>query len=272
MSLIEQLGRRTYDRIEGFGDLCRFSGRTLSWMLSSALTRRNLKLLMYQLYSVGVLSIPVVMITGMFIGAVLAVQTVEQFKGIGMLPMMGTIVNLSVLRELGPVLAGVLLAGRVGGGMTAELGTMRVTEQIDALWVMGSSPIQVLVVPRVMACILLIPVLVLYANAMGILGGYIVSVKIYDVNSSDFWRYASQAVTLWDIFYGLIKSVFFGAAISVIGCYKGFRCTSGAAGVGRACTESFVASCVVILALDFFVGMGLNTLYNAFHPIQSVLQ
>ncbi|MCE5279061.1 MAG: ABC transporter permease [Planctomycetaceae bacterium] len=269
--MIGQIGRRTYGRIEAFGDLCRFSGRSLGWLVSSALTRRNLKLLMYQLYSVGVLSIPVVMITGMFVGAVLAVQTVQQFKGIGMLSRMGTIVNLSVLRELGPVLAGVLLAGRVGGGMTAELGTMRVTEQIDALWAMGSSPIRVLVVPRVMACILLIPILVLYANAMGILGGYIVSVQIYEVNSSDFWRYASQAVYVWDIFYGPIKSVFFGAAISIIGCYKGFRCTSGAAGVGRACTESFVASCVVILALDFFVGIALNTIYNAFNPIEIVL-
>ena len=196
MNVLEHLGRRTYDRLEDFGDLCRFSGRSLVWLVASGFTSRNLKLLMYQLYSVGVLSIPVVMITGMFIGAVLAVQTVEQFKGIGMIAMMGTIVNLSVLRELGPVLAGVLLAGRVGGGMTAELGTMRVTEQIDALWAMGSSPIQVLVVPRVMACILLIPVLVLYANAMGILGGYVVSVQIYDVNSSDFWRYARSTIPL----------------------------------------------------------------------------
>jgi len=211
------------------------------------------------------------MITGMFIGAVLAVQTVQQFKGIGMLSRMGTIVNMSVLRELGPVLTGLLLAGRVGGGLTAELGTMRVTEQIDALRAMGADPIRVLVVPRFLACVLLIPILVLYANAMGILGGYVVSVYIYGLNESEFWRNAQTAVENFDVYYGPLKSIFFGAVMSLVCCYKGFRCAPGAAGVGRACTQSFVASCMSILALNFFLGMLLNTIYEVVYGTRPLL-
>jgi phospholipid/cholesterol/gamma-HCH transport system permease protein len=184
---------------------------------------------------------------------------------------MGSIVNLAVLRELGPVLAGVMLAGRVGGGFTAELGTMRVTEQLDALRAMGTDPLRVLVVPRFLACVLLIPVLVLYGSFTGILGGYVISVHLYGIGSDEFWRYAAESVGFFDIFYGPIKSVFFGAAIGLICCCKGFRCAPGAAGVGRACRESFVLSCVIILALDFFLGMFLNTLYEFFYTPKSIL-
>jgi len=227
-------------------------------------------MLVPQLYEVGTRSVPVIMITGAFVGMVLAVQTVQQFKAIGLVARMGTIVNLSVLRELGPVLAGLMLAGRVGGGLTAELGTMRVTEQIDALSAMGADPIRILVVPRFLACVMLIPVLVLYANFMGILGGYVISVYIYGASGPEFWRHSAQAVGYFDIFYGLIKSLFFGAAISLICCYKGFHCRPGAAGVGRACTESFVASCMAILALDFFLGMFLNTIYETVFGLRLV--
>lgn len=270
MNIVANIGSRTIRGMEGFGEFCRFAGRTFALILEGSLQWRKFRLLP-QLYEVGTRSIPVVMITGSFIGMVLAVQTVSQFKAIGMTARMGTIVNLSVLRELGPVLAGVMLAGRVGGGLTAELGTMRVTEQIDALRAMGADPIRVLVVPRFLACILLIPVLVLYANAMGILGGYLISVYVYGVNSSEFWRHAQKTVEQFDIFYGPIKSVFFGAVIALICCYKGFRCAPGAAGVGRACTQSFVASCMTILALNFFLGMLLNTLYEFFYGIKMVL-
>ena len=271
MDIVAQVGRRTLHRLNVFGDFCVFCGQTFRWLLARGAWRRTLRLLMPQFYAIGVLSIPVVMVTGAFVGAILAVQSVMQFKGIGMTSRMGTIVNLSVLRELGPVLAGILLAGRVGGGLTAELGTMRVTEQIDALRAMGTSPLRVLVVPRFLACVLLIPILVLYANAMGILGGYVVSVYIYDVTASEFWWHATRAVGYFDIFYGPIKSLFFGTAISLICCYKGFRCEPGAAGVGKACTESFVASCMAILALDFFVGMFLNTVYTSIYGVEIVL-
>ena len=271
LEMVAQLGRRTVRQVEGFGDFCIFSGRSLAWTRDAVSHVRGLRLLLVQCFEIGTMSIPVVMITGAFVGMVLAVQTVLQFKGIGMASQMGTVVNLSVLRELGPVLAGVMLAGRVGGGLTAELGTMRVTEQIDALTAMGTSPLRVLVVPRFLACVLLIPALVVYADFMGILGGYVVSVYIYAVNGAEFWRNAAVSVDNFDVFYGPIKSLFFGAAMSLICCYKGFRCAPGAAGVGRACTESFVASCMAILALDFFLGMLLNTIYESVYGLKVVL-
>jgi len=271
MGLVANLGARTIGHVEGFGDFCRFSGRTFAWLPEGTIRWRHVRLLLPQLYEVGTRSIPVVMITGAFVGMVLAVQAVTQFKAIGLSARMGTIVILSVLRELGPVLAGLMLAGRVGGGLTAELGTMRVTEQIDALRAMGADPIRVLVVPRFLACVLLIPVLVLYANAMGILGGYVISVYVYAVNSSEFWRHAEETVQMFDIFYGPIKTLFFGAVMALICCYKGFRCSPGAAGVGRACTQSFVASCMAILALNFLLGMFLNTLYDFFYGVKVVL-
>ena len=261
---VEQIGDYVFAQVATFGDFCRFCATSLAWLMT-AWRPRNLRLLLPEFYAIGTLSIPVVMITGAFVGMVLAVQTVQQFQALGRPAAMGSIINLSVLRELGPVLAGVMLAGRVGGGLTAELGTMRVIEQIDALRAMGSDPHRVLVVPRFLACVLLIPVLVLYADFMGILGGYAISVWVYGVSPHEFWAAAAASVEYFDLAYGPIKSLFFGAAISLICCYKGFRSAPGAAGVGRACTESFVASAMTIIALDFFLGMMLNTFYYIFY-------
>ncbi len=230
-----------------------------------------MRLILPQFHLIGTRSIPVVMITGVFVGMVLAVQAVVQFRAIGYTAAMGAIVNLSVVKELGPVLAGIMLAGRVGGGLTAELGTMRVTEQIDALRAMGTDPLRVLVVPRFLACVLLIPMLVIYADFMGILGGYVISVHVYGVNAGEFWRHATDSVETWDLLHGIIKSVFFAASISLICCYKGFKCAPGAAGVGKACTQSFVASCMAILSLDFFVGMFLNSLYETLYGVKVVI-
>lgn len=271
MDLISSLGLRTYRRLNEFGDFCRFSGRSLSWLFRGGLTWRGLRLLMPQFYEVGTRSIPVIMITGTFVGMVLAVQAVMQLNGMGMEGRIGTIVNLSVLRELGPVLAGFMLAGRVGGGLAAELGTMRVTEQIDALRAMGADPLRVLVVPRFLACTLMIPVLVLYVSFMGILGGYVISVHVYQINGAEFWQHSSRAINYYDMLQGPVKSVFFGAVIGLISCYKGFRCAAGAAGVGRACNESFVDCCMTILALDLFVGMALSTIDILLHGARSIL-
>ncbi|HOD84312.1 MAG: putative phospholipid ABC transporter permease protein MlaE [Planctomycetes bacterium ADurb.Bin126] len=264
MRLVANMGALTLGSLVTFGDFCRFSGRVLMWLPAGVTRWRNLRLLLPQLYEVGSRSVPVVLIIGAFVGAVLAVHMVMQFRAIGLVAQMGSIVNVAVLRELGPVLAGVLLAGRVGGGLTAELGTMRVTEQIDALRAMGADPLLVLVVPRFLACVLLIPVLVMYADFMGILGGYAVSVFVYGVNAQDFWRNAELAVNAFDVFYGPIKSVFFGVVIALVSCYKGFRCQAGAAGVGRACTQAFVANCMSIIAMDFFLGVALNQIEALF--------
>lgn len=254
---IVETARRILDR---FGDFCIFSGQTFDWTGRDIAKPRLWRLLMPQLFEVGYRSLPVILITGAFVGMVLAVQAIEQFRAVGLEERMGAVVNISVVRELGPVLAGIMLAGRVGGALTAELGTMKVTEQIDALRGMGVDPIRYLVVPRVFACFLLTPILTLYANLTGSLGGWFISVVQRGVDSGPYWEYTEQAVDNFDLFSGVLKAFFFGAALGLISCYKGFFCRPGAEGVGRACTEAFVASFIAILALDYFLAELLQTI------------
>ncbi len=268
---LHYLGKLTTERLIAFGDFCGFSARALSLVPTSLTRRSSLLALRRQLYEIGTLSVPVVMVTGLFVGMVLAVQAFPQFKAVGMLASMGPLVNLSVLRELGPVLAGIMLAGRVGGGLTAELGTMRVTEQIAALQAMGASPIRVLVVPRFLACLILTPLLVVYADLMGILGGYLISVTIFGLSSAEFWRSSLDVLYSYDVLYGLAKSLAFGIALGLICCFKGFRCSAGAAGVGKACTQAFVASCMTILGLNLFLGILLNTIEELIFGLRVVV-
>jgi len=220
---------------------------------------------------IGVRSVPVIMITGAFVGMTLAIQAYDQLVMMGFEERMGQLIGLSVVKELGPVLAAVMLAGRVGGALTAELGTMNVTEQIDAVRSMGTNPIRYLVVPRVLACLLLTPVLIIYADLLGILGGYFISVILKGINSQAYWNFSASAVALWDISVGVIKGFFFGVAISVISCYKGFHCKEGAQGVGQACTEAFVASFISILALNLSLAVIFKGIYNTFWPVKSLL-
>jgi phospholipid/cholesterol/gamma-HCH transport system permease protein len=205
----------------------------------------------------------VILITGLFVGLVLAVQAYAQLEAIGLQDRLGVLVNLSVVRELGPVLAGVMLAGRVGGALVAELGTMNVTEQIDALRSMGSDPIRHLVVPRFLACVLLTPVLTVFCEVMGAVGGALIAISLYGIASEPYWYYTAAAIETFDMMNGLLKSLLFGAIIALISCYKAFHCRAGAEGVGRACTEAFVASFIAILVIDFFVGVLLNAVYDA---------
>ena len=217
-------------------------------------------------YFVGVRSVPVVMVTGAFIGMVLAVQSYSQFAELGMATRLGVIVNYSVVRELGPVLAATMLAGRVGSAMAAEIATMRVTEQIDALACLGANPLRHLVVPRFLACMLLIPLLTIVANFMGVMGGALISVKVYHIDAHYYWSNAEGHIGLYDIFTGLIKPTFFGAAIAILSCYRGFNSEAGAEGVGQAATRAFVLSFIAILALDFFLAMFFYKLYYVVWP------
>ncbi|RIK57264.1 MAG: ABC transporter permease [Nitrospira sp.] len=218
------------------------------------------RLLMPEMMEVGYRSLPVILITGAFVGMVLAVQAIEQFRAVGLEERMGAVVNISVVRELGPVLAGIMLAGRVGGALTAELGTMKVTEQIDALRSMGVDPVRYLVVPRVLACFLLTPILTLYANLTGSMGGWFISVIQRGVDNGPYWEFTRSAVDNFDVLSGVLKAFFFGAALGLISCYKGFNCRPGAEGVGRACTEAFVTSFMAILTLDYFLAEALQTI------------
>ncbi len=218
------------------------------------------------LSSVGVGSIPVILVTGAFIGMVLAVQAYDQFASIGLATRLGSIINISVVKELGPVLAGVMLAGRVGSAMAAELATMRVTDQVDALACLGADPIQHLVSPRLIACVLLIPLLTILANFMGVLGGAFISIWVYNIDAHFYWQNTQGQIRMWDLIAGLIKPTFFGMAIAVISCHRGLKGDPGAEGVGRAATRAFVASFIAILALDFFLGMFLNNLQRVLWP------
>jgi phospholipid/cholesterol/gamma-HCH transport system permease protein len=230
--------------------------------------RRTISETLAQMYEMGTKSIPVVMVAGGFIGAVLAVETLPQFREIGLASRVGSVIVISVVKQVGPILTAVMLAGRLGGAMTAELGTMRVTEQIDALRVMGADPIRTLVVPRVLACVIMAPILTLYSDAIGILGGWVVAVQVEGVRNYPFWHYAAQSTDLFTVNVGLVKAFFFGIVISTVACYKGFRCGNGAQGVGRACTEAFVTGFCLILLSNFILALGLNNLYNALYPNQ----
>ncbi len=217
-------------------------------------------------YAIGVKSVSVVAITGTFIGMVLAVQAYHQFAMMGLATRLGSVINISIVKELGPVLAATMLAGRVGSSMAAELGTMRVTEQIDALSALGTNPIYYLVVPRFLACVLLIPLLTLMADFMGVIGGAVVSTQIFKIDSYAYWKHTRDFVDSLDIFAGVFKSYFFGAAIALISCHRGFNSRAGAEGVGRAATEAFVYSFIAILFLDFVIGLGWNNVYNLIWP------
>lgn len=222
-------------------------------------------------YEVGNRTLPVILITGTFVGLVLAIQSYDQLRAAGFEDRMGVLVTLSLVKELGPVLAGIMVAGRVGGALTAELGTMRVTEQISALMVMGTDPIRQLVVPRFLACLLLTPLLTFFCDLCGSLAGWFIAVVLKGIPSQAYWYYVADAVETWDVSVGFGKSVVFGGGIALIACYKGFYCRTGAEGVGRACTESFVMGFIMILVTDFFIGTFFSGLYAGIYGFKSLV-
>lgn len=263
--LANRMTAQVADTLAGFGEFCDFAGRTFAYVFTSLFRLQTLRSLAIQLYEVGVKSVPVVGITGAFIGMVMAIESFAQFVAIGQEERIGSVIGLTVVKQIGPVLAAMMLSGRVGGALTAELGTMNVTEQLDALRVMGADPIRYLVVPRFVACVLLTPMLTAYSDVLGILGGWAVATKALGVSPEQYWFYSAQGIETWQLMEGLSKSVFFGAAIGLVSCYKGFTCGSGASGVGRACTESFVASFVAIIILNFFFAKLLRDLYDGIY-------
>ena len=260
---VHRLGEQVLNAVAELGGLAIFSGLTLSWLTRK---RPRWSVLVPSFYAIGVQSVSVVAITGTFIGMVLAVQAHSQFEMMGLATRMGSVINISLVKELGPVLAATMLAGRVGSSMAAELGTMRVTEQIDALSALGTDPINYLVVPRFLACVLLIPLLTLMADFMGVIGGAVVSTQLMKVDSFYYWYHSRQYVGSLDLLAGVFKSYFFGSAIALISCHRGFHSKAGAEGVGRAATEAFVYSFIMILVIDFVIGILWNAVYYAIWP------
>ena len=267
--MVEQVGRNALNAIEAFGQFWRFVG-SVFMNLHTGLSKKAMRLLPPLMYEVGVKSIPVVAITGGFIGMVLAVEAYNQFKSIGQENRLGAIIGVSVVKQIGPVLAAVMLAGRVGGALTAELGTMNVTEQLDALRVMGADPVRHLAVPRFITCLALTPILTIFSDILGIFGGWLVSVHGLGIAQGPYWYYSQHGVGNWAIIEGIIKSVFFGGAIGMISCYKGFTCAAGASGVGKACTESFVYSFIAIIMFNFFFARIASEWYVSLYGVQSL--
>ncbi|MFZ4572808.1 MAG: MlaE family ABC transporter permease [Phycisphaerales bacterium] len=269
---VAALGRGILLTVAGFGRFVRFSGATVlgirgvrTWIRHGRLAK--------QLFFVGTMSAPVVALTGAFIGMILALEGFRQFEAIGQENRLGGIINLSMVKQLGPVLAAVMLAGRVGCSLTAELGSMRVTEQLDAMRALGSDPIRVLVVPRFLACVLMIPPLTVISNLCGVAGGWLVTTRFYTADPELYMRFSAQFVTWFDIASGLLKSTCFGAGIGLIACYKGFTCKPGAEGVGRATTESFVMSFISIILMSVALVKLLNDIdYWLYSGVQSVFR
>ncbi|MSU79802.1 MAG: ABC transporter permease [Gemmataceae bacterium] len=258
---IVSLGAVAVSAMTMLGDFAIFLVQTLGWMIRR---RPAPGTILPNFYLVGVRSVPVVAITGMFIGMVMAVQMFNVFNKMGMATRLGSMINITVVRELGPVLAATMLAGRIGSAMAAELATMRVTEQIDALSCLGAHPYHYLVVPRLLACGLLIPLLTVMADFMGIMGGAFICTRLYGVEAHFYWAHSESYVSMWDVVMGVIKAFFFGCSIALISCHRGLNGQPGAEGVGRSATEAFVASFVVILVLDFFLAIFLLTMHDRF--------
>lgn len=218
--------------------------------------------LIYQIYFIGVKSQSVVLITGAFTGMVLCAQTYFQFHKVKMDTATLAVVSVSMCSELGPVLTALMVAGRVGASITAELGTMRVTEQIDALRTLATHPVDYLVVPRILATIIAMPLLTAASIAVGIAAGYSVGVFLLGIDPAYAWHNMLRYTRVQEIFIGLIKSFIFGGVLSLVGCYKGMTCGEGAEGVGRATTESVVFASITILISNFFLTLFLSRLFE----------
>jgi phospholipid/cholesterol/gamma-HCH transport system permease protein len=221
----------------------------------------RLRLLLQQIWFIGIRSQSVVIITGGFTGAVFAAQTEFQFSELGMSSGVGPVVSISMCRELGPVLCALMIAGRVGSAMAAELATMKITEQIDALRALAVYPTEYLVVPRVLGMLISMPVLVALAILWGIGAGYFVAVEILGVDGVYYWANTLKFTQSRDVWTGIIKGFFFGLIIVLISCHKGIHSRLGAEGVGRATTEAVVNASIVVLITNFFFSFLLNILF-----------
>ncbi|MGH8014621.1 MAG: MlaE family ABC transporter permease [Candidatus Zixiibacteriota bacterium] len=246
---VHSLGRKTVSFVSNIGGLVLMFGR---FVRSLKEIHRSGGLILDELYALGVKSLPLIAVISVFIGAVAAWQAAYQFKFMGApLRLLGHAVGKAVVIELAPVLSAIAFAGRVGSGITAELGTMKVTEQIDALNSMAIDPIRYLVMPRVLACLFMVPFLVIFANFVAILGAYLVSIGGLNLAGETFLNGFRDSFKVADFVNGLIKAAVFGLIIGLVGCNEGFETEGGAAGVGEATTNSVVISTVLILVFNF---------------------
>lgn len=249
-ALLEGIGRVVLRTTEAAGEITMLFGQTIL-LLKKMKSRHVLQQMAY----LGVNSLPIVLLTMLFTGMVMTVQIAHEFIKYGVQSSVGGVMAVGMGRELAPVLTGVVVAGRVGAAITAEIGSMKVTEQIDALRVMATNPIAYLVAPRMAACVFMMPVLVIFGNVIGTLGGYLMATWYAGIGSFSYIHSIKVFTVVNDITGGLVKSMVFGAIIAIIGCYKGLTTAQGAEGVGRATTSSVVTSIILIFISNYFLSL-----------------
>jgi phospholipid/cholesterol/gamma-HCH transport system permease protein len=254
LTFLASLGRRFGQKVKG-GVLAVQDYVILSWSGVTAIVTppRYTREIVAQMDSIGVGSLSIVILTGTFTGMVLALQSAASLDAFGARPYVGRLVSISMVRELGPVLTALMMTGRVGSGMAAELGSMVVTQQIDALRVLGSDPVRKLVAPRILAGMVMVPILTVISDAVGMFGGSLISVSTLGLSWEFYWRSVGQTLVLNDFAMGLTKPVVFGFILTSVGCFVGLRTTGGTQGVGESTTRAVVVASVVILSSDFFM-------------------
>ncbi len=250
MNFLASVGRVFLAFLNGTGRLVVFAGTAMSHVVRPPFYPR---LLARQMVEIGYHSLPVVGLTAVFTGMVLALQSYTGFQRFNAQSAIATVVVLSVTRELAPVLTGLMVAGRIGAAMAAEIGTMRVTEQIDALTSLSTNPFKYLVVPRLLAGLIMLPCCVLVADVIGVFGGYLVAVYKLDFNPSIYLKNTWNYLEAIDVISGLVKAAVFGFLISLMGCYHGYNSKGGAQGVGAATTSAVVTSSILILAFNYLI-------------------
>src|SRR3984957_18071565 len=253
--------KRFEETLAGLGQFCFLVRDTVASLFKFRVTWREM---LYQLHFIGVKSQAVVLITGAFTGMVLGAQTYFQFHKVKMDTATLAVVSVSMCSELGPVLTALMVAGRVAASMAAELGTMKVTEQIDALRTLATHPVDYLVVPRLLASFTALPLLTMESIAFGIFSGYLVGVFLLGIDPAYSYYNMLKYTGGIDVMFGLIKSFIFGGIVAIIGCYKGLNCGEGAEGVGRATTEAVVHASITILISNFFLTLTLNRVFHLY--------
>jgi len=248
--IIRRFARGVLECVEGFGAALMLLAEATAWLFRPPV---RLHLFFQQMEFVGAGSLFIVLLTGLFTGMVFSVQTVHTFRLFNAETLVGSTVALALMRELSPVLTSLMVTGRVASAIATELGTMRVTEQIDALFTMAVHPVQYLVTPRLVAAVVMLPILTALCDLIGIAGAYHVAVNLLDVDGGMFMDKIGQYATTWDLVSGLIKSSVFGLILSLVACHKGMNASGGARGVGQATTQTVVISSVLILISDYFL-------------------
>lgn len=254
---IRTIGRTTSSLLTGTGQL---AGLFLQTLFLCFRPPFRIRMIVDQMVQIGIYSIPIALLTSTFTGMVLVLQTGMQLEPLGMKVYASGISAISFAREIGPVLTSVVLAGRIAAGIAAEIGTMKVTEQIDALKTLGTSPIDYLVVPRFIAATIMFPALTILAISVGILGGYVVGTTILQISPGLYYTNIWKWLTPADYLSGIFKTIFFGMIVAIVGCYKGFNAGFGAQGVGEATTQAVVTASILILIANFFLTSWIITL------------